>query len=280
VAFDTLTAAELTSDIALGEHTVRKLRGHLMPPPGSKQPTQAESNDLINWLETSLDARKDTPRAQYVTAQRLNRTEYANAVRTLLAVDIKVEDLLPPDVELEGFDNIAASLTVSPAFLDQYINAARSIAARATGQGAPKLVKATYLSSQGGGGAVMPPGAGNGFKFKHFFPADGEYRVSIVSGGVAGRRSACAHPLHVAARAEGRTRAGDHDAARLGTLAQRGEEAAQGGAQRVRQRVARLGAIQRQPRDAVFERREQLVGTGLQLHRVSPTRGRAARGER
>lgn len=179
VAFDTLTAAELTSDIALGEHTVRKLRGHLMPPPGSKQPTQAENNDLINWLETSLDARKDTPRAQYVTAQRLNRTEYANAVRTLLAVDIKVEDLLPPDVELEGFDNIAASLTISPAFLDQYINAARSIAARATGQGTPKLVKATYGPAQGGG--TLPPGAGNGFKFKHFFPADGEYRVSIVS---------------------------------------------------------------------------------------------------
>jgi mono/diheme cytochrome c family protein len=179
VAFDTLTAADLTSDIALGEHTVRKLRGHLMPPPGSKQLTQAENADLINWLETSLDARKDTPRAQYVTAQRLNRTEYANAVRTLLAVDVKVEDLLPPDVELEGFDNIAASLTVSPAFLDQYINAARSIAVRATGQATPKLVKATYGAAQNAG--ILPPGAGNAMKVRHFFPADGEYRVSILN---------------------------------------------------------------------------------------------------
>jgi mono/diheme cytochrome c family protein len=180
VAFDALAPADLTKDIELGEHTVRKLRGHLMPPPGSKQPTQTEKDDLVNWLEASLDARKETPRAQYVTAQRLNRTEYANAIRTLLAVDIKVEDMLPPDVELEGFDNIAASLTVSPAFLDQYISAARNIAARATGQGAPKLVKATYQAAQGAGG-TMPPGAANGFKFKHFFPTDGEYRVSIVS---------------------------------------------------------------------------------------------------
>jgi mono/diheme cytochrome c family protein len=178
VAFDTLSPADLSSDIKLGEHTVRKLRGHLMPPPGSKQPTQAENDELVSWLENSLDARKQTPRAQYVTAQRLNRTEYANAVRTLLAVDVKVEDLLPPDVELEGFDNIAAALTVSPAFLDQYISAARNVAMRATGQGTPKLIKASYGNQPGG---VTPPGANRGMRFRHFFPADGEYRVSILN---------------------------------------------------------------------------------------------------
>jgi mono/diheme cytochrome c family protein len=180
MAYDALTPADLVNDITLAEHTVRKLRGHLMPPPGSKQPTQAENDQLVSWLETSLDARKKTPRAQYVTAQRLNRTEYANAVRTLLAVDVKVEDLLPPDVELEGFDNIAAALTVSPAFLDQYISAARNIAMRATGQGAPKLIKATYGNANQAPG-VTPPGANRGLRFRHFFPADGEYRVSILN---------------------------------------------------------------------------------------------------
>jgi mono/diheme cytochrome c family protein len=179
VAYDVLTPKEVTNDIKLAEHTVRKLRGHLMPPPGSKQPTQAQTADLVNWLETTLDARKETPRAQYVTAQRLNRTEYANAVRTLLAVEVKAEDLLPPDVELEGFDNIAAALTVSPAFLDQYISAARNIAMRATGQGTPKLIKATYGNQAGGGPA--PPGANRGMRFRHFFPTDGEYRVSILN---------------------------------------------------------------------------------------------------
>jgi mono/diheme cytochrome c family protein len=178
VAFDTMTPAEVPNDIDVWEHTVRKLRGHLMPPPGSKQPTQAEKDAMVGWLETRLDARKETPRAQYVTAQRLNRTEYANTVRSLLGVDIKVEDLLPPEIELEGFDNIAASLSVSPAFLDQYIGAARYISARAVGSEAPKMGKATYTSSEPG---VMPLGSRGGIRFKHYFPADGEYHFSILS---------------------------------------------------------------------------------------------------
>src|SRR5690606_25209530 len=110
-----------------------RLRGHLMPPPGSPQPTQAEKDTLVRWLETRLDARPETPRAGYVTAHRLNRTEYANAVRSLLGVEINVAELLPPEIEMEGFDNIASILTVSPSFLDQYISAARFISRRAVG---------------------------------------------------------------------------------------------------------------------------------------------------
>jgi mono/diheme cytochrome c family protein len=178
IAYDTLSPTEVPNDIGVWEHTVRKLRGHLMPPPGYKQPTQAEKDDMVGWLETRLDARKETARAEYVTAQRLNRTEYANAVRTLLGVEIKVEDLLPREIEMEGFDNIAASLTVSPAFLDQYISAARFISARATGTAAPKLGKATYGNQPGG---VMPPGASRGMRFRHFFPVDGEYRFSVLN---------------------------------------------------------------------------------------------------
>jgi hypothetical protein len=178
VAFDNLTPADVTKDIGVWEHTVRKLRGHLMPPPGSKQPTQAEKDEMVDWLETRLDKRKETPRAQYVTAQRLNRTEYANAVRTLLGVEVKVNDLLPPEVEMEGFDNIAASLTISPAFLDQYISAARFVSARAVGSAAPKMGKATYGNQPGG---VMPLGSRGGVRFKHYFPADGEYRFSVVN---------------------------------------------------------------------------------------------------
>ncbi len=177
VAFDTLAPADVPNDINVWEHTVRKLRGHLMPPPGYKQPTQAEKDDMVGWLETRLDARKETPRAEYVTAHRLNRTEYANAVRTLLGVDIKVQDLLPPEIEMEGFDNIAAALTVSPAFLDQYISAARYISARAVGSATPKMGKATY----GNQGGIMPPGTRGGVKFRHYFPADGEYHFSVAN---------------------------------------------------------------------------------------------------
>jgi len=75
VAFDTLTPEEVPHDVKLWEDTVRKLRGHLMPPPGSKQPTQAQKDSMVGWLETSLDARTETPRAGHVPVQRLNRTE-------------------------------------------------------------------------------------------------------------------------------------------------------------------------------------------------------------
>ena len=113
-----------------------------------------------------------------MAAQRLSRDEYANAVRSLLGVEVKAEDMLPPEIELEGFDNIAASLTTSPAFLDQYISAARFISARAVGSAAPKMGKATYGNQPGG---TMPLGAGRGVRFKHYFPADGEYRFSVVN---------------------------------------------------------------------------------------------------
>ncbi|MET0282666.1 MAG: DUF1592 domain-containing protein [Steroidobacteraceae bacterium] len=179
VAFDTMTPADVPHDINVWESVVRKLRGHLMPPPGSKQPTQADKDAMVGWLETSLDKRQETPRAGHVTAQRLNRTEYANAIASLLGVQIKVDDMLPPEIELEGFDNIAAALSVSPSFLDQYIQAARFIAKRAVGDGNAKLAKTGYLatSSQTDN---MPLGSRGGFRFTHFFPADGEYRLTIL----------------------------------------------------------------------------------------------------
>ncbi|HUG73789.1 MAG TPA: DUF1592 domain-containing protein [Steroidobacteraceae bacterium] len=179
VAFDTYSAADVPHDIEVWESVAMKLRGHLMPPPGSKQPTQADKDALVGWLETSLDARKETPRAGHVPAQRLNRTEYAHAVRSLLGVDIKVEDLLPPEIEMEGFDNIAAMLTISPSFLDQYISAARFISLRAVGNPTASLSKSLYQPAQADGGD-MPLGSAGGMKFTHFFPADGEYRVSIL----------------------------------------------------------------------------------------------------
>jgi Protein of unknown function (DUF1592)/Protein of unknown function (DUF1588)/Protein of unknown function (DUF1595)/Protein of unknown function (DUF1587)/Protein of unknown function (DUF1585)/Planctomycete cytochrome C len=183
VAFDTLQEAEVPQDIKLWEATVRKLRGNLMPPPGSKQPSQAEKDALVGWLETSLDARTETPRAGHVSAQRLNRTEYANAVKTLFDVEIKVEDFLPPEIEMDGFDNIATVLTVSPSFLDQYISAARFVAKQALGNATPKMGKTLYLPPGGGQDSYvdgMPLGSRGGMRFKHNFPADGEYHLNIL----------------------------------------------------------------------------------------------------
>ena len=166
------------------EKAIRKLRGRQMPPPGNLQPTQKEVDALINWLETTLDESSKTHLAGHVAVQRLNRTEYANAVKDLLAVDIDPGQYLPPDIAVEGFTNVAAALTVSPAFLEQYVNAARVVSRMAVGKPAPELVKASFpppaVGDQDGYVDGMPPGTRGGTRFEYTFPADGEYRVTIT----------------------------------------------------------------------------------------------------
>src|SRR5499426_354318 len=121
------------------EKAVRKLRGRQMPPPGFLQPPQQEIDALIGWLESTLDESSKEQLAGHVPVQRLNRTEYANAVKDLLAVEIDPNQYLPADIAVEGFSNIAAALTVSPAFLEQYINAARGISRIALGRPMPEV---------------------------------------------------------------------------------------------------------------------------------------------
>jgi hypothetical protein len=185
VAFDTMTPDEVTQDGKVWEAALRKLRVRLMPPPDKPQPTQAQLNELSSWLQTKLDDSASTPRAAYVPVERLNRTEYASAVRTLLGVEIKVNDLLPPEIEVGGFDKVAAALNVSPAFLDEYIHAARIIAAIAVGDPKPKAGETHYPAPTGLDGFQdsyvdgMPLGSRGGMKFRHNFPADGEYRFTV-----------------------------------------------------------------------------------------------------
>ena len=185
VAFDTLTARTTSrATSSCGEHTVRKLRGHLMPPPGSKQPTQAEIDDLVGWLETSLDARKETPRARLRAAAAAESHRVRQAVRTLLGVEIKAEDLLPTEIEVDGFDNIAAALSVSPAFLEQYISVGAH--RRATSPSARRRRSWRSVSFPPPSGDQddyvdgMPLGTRGGMRFTHNFPADGEYRITIT----------------------------------------------------------------------------------------------------
>jgi hypothetical protein len=118
-----------------------------------------------------------------VPAQRLNRTEYAASVKDLLGVEIDAKQYLPTEIEVDGFDNIAAALSVSPAFLEQYIGVARKVARLAIGEPAPKLASA-YFPPPGGDqdGYVdgLPLGTRGGLSFEHAFPADGEYRLTIT----------------------------------------------------------------------------------------------------
>src|SRR5215813_3216454 len=180
---DQLGAASVREQPEIFEKVVRKLRGRQMPPPGFLQPPQQEVDALIGWLESTLDESSKARSAGHVPVQRLNRIEYANAVKDLLAVEIDPTQYLPADIAVEGFSNIAAALTVSPAFLEQYINAARVISRMAIGRPVPDVVKASFpppaTGDQDGYVAGMPLGTRGGTRFEYTFPADGEYRFTI-----------------------------------------------------------------------------------------------------
>src|SRR5207302_9274723 len=181
---DKLDAESVSKHPEIFEKVVRKLRGRQMPPPGNLQPSQKEIDALIGWLESTLDESSKTHLAGRVPVQRLNRNEYANAVKDLLAVEIDPNQYLPADIAVEGFNNIAAALTVSPAFLEQYLNVARVVARMAVGKPVADLVKASFPPPPSGNQDVymdgMPLGTRGGTRFEYTFPADGEYRITIT----------------------------------------------------------------------------------------------------
>jgi mono/diheme cytochrome c family protein len=178
LALDNLNVDAVANDAAIWEKAVRKLRGRLMPPPGAKQPEQKEVDSLIEYLETKLDANTTLSRAAYVGVQRMSRTEYIAAVKALVGVDVKTKDILPQDTTIGGFDNIASGLGVSPAFVEQYVEAARVIAKQAVGDFSVDDV--TYLASANRGAEAMPLGLRDGgIRVKHNFTSDGEYRFQI-----------------------------------------------------------------------------------------------------
>jgi hypothetical protein len=167
------------------EKALRKLRGHLMPPPGSPQPAQKDIDSFAGWMENTLDTYAKGPKAGHVPIQRLNRTEYVASVKALVGVDLKATDVLPQDGQVDGFDNIAAALTVSPAFLSQYIAAGRQVAKLAVGSPNPSVASTKYaIAANSNPDVPLPLGTRGGIGFKHNFPADGEYRITINDLGV------------------------------------------------------------------------------------------------
>jgi mono/diheme cytochrome c family protein len=172
----------------LWEKVVRKLRAGVMPPPDVKRPPLAEYDALRDWLETELDRNAAVHvNPGSVVLHRLNRTEYANAVRDLLDLEIDAATLLPPDDSARGFDNIAGSLTISPTLLESYTTAAARIARMAVGYWKTPT-EATYLApgdtSQNQHIEGLPFGTRGGMRVRHDFPADGEYKFSIQNFGI------------------------------------------------------------------------------------------------
>lgn len=166
------------------ETAVNKLRGRLMPPAGAPQPAQEDIDTMVAYLEASIDNSADTLRVGHVPIQRLSRTEFATSMSGLIGIEVDPEQILPPEIEVEGFDNIANALSSSPAFLEQYISATRKTALEAIGTPVPKFAVNFYPfdgSNQNGHVAGFPLGTRGGMRITHNFPYDGEYHFNIMS---------------------------------------------------------------------------------------------------
>jgi hypothetical protein len=184
VAFDTLSPEEIPADAETWEKAVRKLRGRLMPPPGNPQPDQKTIDQFVHWMEDKLDAAAaEHPSPGNVGLHRLNRTEYARSIEAMLGLKVDVKTMLPNDVSSDGFDNIAAVLRTSPAFLEQYIAAARNISRQAVGRASGKPSSREYRVAsdidQSAHIDGLPLGTRGGMRIEHYFPADGEYEFNI-----------------------------------------------------------------------------------------------------
>jgi len=174
---DKLDVTHPENDARVWERAIRKLRGGMMPPPGAARPPVADAQALAAYLETALDkAANANPNPGSVRIHRLNRAEYANAMRDLFGIDVDMSTLLPNDDISEGFDNIASALKVSPSFLDQYIMAARAMAKRAVG--APVSDGQAKTTLRGVDASVaLPPGARRGVTGRFLAPFEGDYEI-------------------------------------------------------------------------------------------------------
>ncbi len=180
--------ATIGDQAEMWEKVVRKLRAGVMPPPDVRRPALEEYEGLRDFLEAELDrhaAGRLNPGA--VVLHRLNRTEYANAIRDLLDLEVDVTALLPPDDSARGFDNIAGSLTISPTLLETYTSAAARVSRMAVGYWKTPT-EATYLASSDASQNMhidgLPFGTRGGIRVRHDFPADGEYKFEIQNFGI------------------------------------------------------------------------------------------------
>jgi mono/diheme cytochrome c family protein len=172
------------------EKVVRKVRAGLMPPAGVPRPDRATLDGLAASLEAGLDrAAASRPNPGSPGLHRMNRTEYGNAIRDLLDLDVDVTTLLPADDSSEGFDNIADALRVSPALVERYTSAAVKISRLAVGN---MLLTASTVThrvpgdlSQSGHLDGQPLGTRGGMLIEHTFPLDAEYTFKIRVRGAA-----------------------------------------------------------------------------------------------
>src|SRR6478609_1893466 len=191
LALDTVSLDDIAGNAEVLEQVVLKLKTGLMPPAGAPRPDRAVLDGFAAALETHLDkavpanANLETP-----SLHRLNRVEYANAVRDLLSLDVDVSSLLPADGSSEGFDNLAEALAVSPSLVQGYVSAAMKISRQAVGDRQAAASQIVYAAPSGLAQDRhidgLPLGTRGGMVFTHTFPLDAEYEFSVGGGGPGG----------------------------------------------------------------------------------------------
>src|SRR6516162_2197215 len=187
---DSMDYSNIAKDADTWEKVVRKIKTGMMPPSGARRPDR----QILDTFATEIEKRLDSAAALHpnpgtTALHRLNRTEYANVIRDLLAVDVDVTALLPQDDATEGFDNIADALGTSPSLIQGYISAAMKISRRAVGDRTLIPSQATYNTPSGFAQdrhiEGLPLGTRGGLLIQHTFPMDAEYDFS-VGGGLGG----------------------------------------------------------------------------------------------
>src|SRR5690242_19659504 len=196
---DQLDPASMQDHAETWEKVVRKLRAGMMPPSGMPRPAAPGMESMVSFMEKELD-RTATPNLIPPGMHRLNRTEYTNAIRDVLALEVDATKFLPPDDSTRGFDNIAGALTVSPALLEAYVSAAGKISRLAIGDvsgPAEAVYDVPPDTAQNYHIEGLPFGTRGGMLIKHQFPADGEYAFTVrgiaaygngVLGGIKGEQ--------------------------------------------------------------------------------------------
>jgi mono/diheme cytochrome c family protein len=190
---DTVDADRVSNSADEWEKVVVKLRSRAMPPPGARRPDNDAYDKVATWLETELDraAAAHVNPGRPAALHRLNRAEYANAVRDLVGIQIEPRMMLPADEQAHGFDTNADALSIQPALLDRYLSAAAKITRLAVGDptippGFERYTalkdnsnESTWLSQNERLGEEFPLGSRGGIVARHYFPVDGEYVFKI-----------------------------------------------------------------------------------------------------
>ena len=178
------TADSIAERPQIGEKMIKRLRAGMMPPVGKERPDYDTVQKLAQTLEENVDKSAATKASHPLAPglHRLNRTEYTNAIRDLLALDIDAAKFLPSDDSSHGFDNMAGTLTTSPALMEAYLSAAGNISRLAIGTDtAPTLAvfDTPHDTSQNEYVEGLPFGTRGGMLIEHEFPADGDYTLTV-----------------------------------------------------------------------------------------------------